>query len=107
MTAPFLGQLEDVLQRDLAARAARERLGLQAVGALGRELARAALVLDHAHKLAGLGDAVEAQHLDRLAGRGALDPRAGEVVHRAHTAVVRARDQRVAYVQRAALDQDA
>ena len=68
----LLGELEDVLQRDLAPGAARERLGLQAVGALARELAGAALVLDHAHVLAGLGHAVEAEHLDGLAGRGAL-----------------------------------
>ena len=52
----------------LRAGAARERLGLQAVGALAGELAGAALVLDDAHVLAGLGDAVEAEHLDRLAG---------------------------------------
>ncbi len=65
----LLGELEDVLERDLAPGAARERLGLQAVGALARELARAALVLDDAHVLARLGDAVEAEHLDRLAGR--------------------------------------
>ena len=62
----LLGELEDVLERDLAARAPRQRLGLQAVGALAGELARAALVLDHAHELAGLGHAVEAEHLDRL-----------------------------------------
>ena len=69
----LLGELEDVLERDLAPRAARERLGLQAVGALAGELARAALVLDHAHVLARLGHAVEAEHLDRLAGRRALE----------------------------------
>ena len=68
----LLGELEDVLEGDLAARAPGERLGLQAVGALARQLARATLVLDHAHELAGLGDAVEAEHLDRLPGRGAL-----------------------------------
>ena len=92
----LLGELEDVLERHLAARAARERLGLQAVGALAGELARAALVLDHAHVLAGLGHAVEAEHLDRLARRRALDARADEVVHRAHAAEVRAGDERVA-----------
>ena len=68
----LLGELEDVLERDLAARAPRQRLGLQAVGALAGELARAALVLDHAHELARLGHAVEAEHLDRLAGLRAL-----------------------------------
>ena len=101
----LLGELEDVLERDLAARAPRQRLGLQAVGALAGELARAALVLDHAHELAGLGHAVEAEHLDRLAGHRALDARAHEVVHRAHAPEVRAGDERVADAQRAALDQ--
>ena len=71
MSSPSLGALEDVLERDLAARAAGERLGLEPVGALAGELARAAVVLDHAHELAGLGDAVEAEHLDRLARAGA------------------------------------
>ena len=102
----LLGELEDVLERDLAPGAPRERLGLQAVGALARELARAALVLDHAHELAGLGHAVEAEHLDRLAGHRALELAAGEVVHRAHAPEVRAGDERVADAQRAALDQD-
>ena len=69
----LLGELEDVLEGDLAPGAARERLGLQAVGALARELAGAALVLDDAHVLARLGHAVEAEHLDRLAGRRALE----------------------------------
>ena len=45
-----LGALEDVLERDLAARAARERLGLQAAGALARRAARLALVLDDARR---------------------------------------------------------
>ncbi len=102
----LLGELEHVLERDLAPRAARERLGLQAVRALARELARAALVLDHAHVLAGLGDAVEAEHLDGLAGQRALELVADEVVHRAHAPEVRARDERIADPQRAALDQD-
>ena len=102
----LLGELEDVLERDLAPGAPRERLGLQAVRALAGELARAALVLDHAHELARLGHAVEAEHLDRLAGRGALDARADEVVHRAHAPEVRAGDERVADAQRPALDQD-
>ena len=62
----LLGAGEDVLERDLHALAARERLGLQAVGAVAGERARLALVLDHVHVLAGLGHAVEAEHLDGL-----------------------------------------
>ena len=49
-------------------------LGLQAVGPLLGELAGAAVVLDRLHELAGVGDAVEAEHLDRHSRPGALDP---------------------------------
>ena len=80
-------------------------LGLEAVRALAGELARLAVVLDDAHELARLGDAVEAEDLDRLARLRLLDAVAEEVVHRAHLAPVRAGDERVADVQRAALDQ--
>ena len=65
-------------------RAARQRLALQPVLALGGLLARLALVLDDAHDLAGVGHAVEAEHLDRHAGRGLVDLLAAEVLHRAH-----------------------
>ena len=65
-----LRQPEDVLERDLAARPAGERLGLEAVGPLAGELPGAPLVLDHADVFAGLGNAVEAEHLDRLARAG-------------------------------------
>ena len=63
-------------------------------------------MLDHADVLAGLGDAVEAEHLDRLAGQRLADPVAEEVVHRAHAAPVGAGDERVADLERAAADQD-
>ena len=102
----LLGELEDVLERDLAARAARQRLGLQAVRALARELPRAALVLDDPHDLPRLGHAVEAEHLHRLPRRSALEAIAREVLHRAHASEMRARHQRVADAQGAALDQD-
>ena len=102
----LLGELEDVFEGHLAARATRQRLGLQAVGPFAGELAGAALVLDHPHQLAGLGHAVEAEHLDRLAGHRALELAAHEVVHRPYPAEVGAGDERVAHPQRAALDQD-
>ena len=101
-----LDVLEDVLQRALAARAARVLLLLEALLALVGERAGAAVVLDGADVLAGLGHAVEAEHLDRVAGQGLLDARAGEVVHRADAAPVGAGDERVADAQRAALDED-
>ena len=73
--------------------------------ALVRELARAAVVLDHAHVLARFGHAVEAEHLDRLGRLGVLDLAALVVVHRAHAAPVGAGDERVADLERAAVDE--
>ena len=70
------------------------------------ELAGAAVVLDDLNVLAGLADAVEAEHLDRIAGPGRLDAGAGVVVHRPDLAPLRAGDDRVADLQRAALDED-
>jgi hypothetical protein len=75
-------------------------------GPLARELARLAVVLDHADELAGLGDAVEAEDLDRLAGAGLLDLVALVVVHRADAAPVGAGHDVVADLERAALDED-
>ena len=63
----LLDAVEDVLERDLAAGAAGQRLGLEADRALAGQLAGLAVVLDDADVLAGLGDAVEAEHLDRVA----------------------------------------
>ena len=51
------------------AAAAGQRLGLEPDRALAGEAARLAVVADHAHGLTGVGDAVEAEDLDRLAGR--------------------------------------
>ena len=85
--------------------AAGQRLGLEPVGALLGELAGAAVVLDRLDELAGVADAVEAEHLDRHPGIGGLDALAGEVVHRPHPAPLRTGDERVADLERAALDQ--
>ena len=86
-------------------RAARLRLALEAEAALAGELARPAVVLDHAHVLARLGHGVEAEHLDRLGRRRLLDLAALVVVQRAHAAPVGAGDERVADLQRAAVDE--
>ena len=77
----------------------------QADGALVGQLAGGAVVLDDAHEVAGVGDAVEAEHLDRVAGDGLLHAVALVVDHRADLAPVLAGDERVADAQRAALDQ--
>ena len=70
----LLGPREDLLEADLARLAAGQRLGLEPVGALLGELAGAAVVLDGLDELAGVGDAVEAEHLDRHPRPGAPRP---------------------------------
>ena len=66
---------EDLVEADLAGLAAGQGLGLEPVGALLGQLAGAAVVLDRLDELAGVGDAVEAEHLDRHPGPGGLDAR--------------------------------
>src|SRR5213592_1958504 len=73
--------------------------------AIARQRAGATLVLDDAHVLAGLGHAVEAEHLDRVAGLGDLQLLAAVVVHRADATPVGAGHEGVAYLERAALDE--
>jgi hypothetical protein len=101
----LLDALEDVLERDLAAGAAGLRLVAKADRALVGLLAGAAIVLDDARELAGVGDAVEAEDLDRVARHGGVDALAGVVAHRPDLAPVRAGHERVADLQGAALDE--
>ena len=56
------------LERDAPARALRELLATEPLGADVREVLRLALVLDDAHELARRGRMLEPEHLDRLAG---------------------------------------
>ena len=65
-----------------------------------------AVALDHAEVLAGVGDAVEAEHLDRHAGRGLLERLPAVVVHRAHAAPGLAGHERVADLQATAMDEE-
>src|SRR4051794_28618621 len=95
--------VEDRRQRALDAAAARLLLQLEPVGTLAGQRTGLAVVLDDAHVLARLGDAVEAEHLDRLRRRRGLHALAGVVGHRPHAAPVGARDDRVTDLQRAAL----
>ena len=69
------------------------------------EGARGALVLDHATELAGHREVVEADDLDRSRGPAALERLAAEVAHGAHLAAGLAGDDRVADVDRAAVDE--
>ena len=76
--------------------------------ALARELARAVRSFSTTRaRSPASGHAVEAEHLDRHAGRGLGDPLAAVVVHRAHAAPVRAGHERVADLQRAAVHEQA
>ena len=95
--SPSLHALEDVLEADRRGPAPRERLGLQPDRALARRggAPRGRSTTARTGSPAS-GHAVEAEHLDRLAGRRLLDAVAQEVVHRAHPAPVRAGDERVA-----------
>ena len=102
----FLGPLEHVLEADRNAHAARQRLGLQPDRPLVGEMARLAVVRHRAHRLARVGQAVEAEHLDRLAWSRLLEAVSEEVVHRAHAAPVRAGHERVAGPQGPAQDHD-
>ena len=82
----LLDAREEVVERDRAA--VRQLLGPQPLVALGRELARRALVLDHPEALAGVHDAAEAQDLDRHRRPGRPRGSApGVVGHRPHAAV--------------------
>src|SRR3954471_15978448 len=101
----LLDAAEDLVEGDLAPGAAGLRLVAQPDGALVGLLAGGAVVLDHAERVAGVGDAIEAQDLDRLAGHGLLKALAPIVLHRADAAPVGAGDDRVADLERAALDQ--
>ena len=103
--SPSLDALEDVLEGDLAPGAAGLRLVAQPDGALVGLLARGAVVLDHVRELARVGDAVEAEDLDRVAGDGLVEALAVVGDHRADLAPVRAGHERVADAQRAALDE--
>ena len=103
--AAGLHLLEQLVERDAAAALLRHRLAAQALAALLGELARAALVLDDATELAGGRRAVEAEDLDGLARACLLDPLAAIVVERAHAAPGVAGDDRVADLERAAVDE--
>ena len=96
---------EELLQGDALLRAPRELLGADALAAELREVARLALVLDDAGVLAGRGRLVEAEDLDRRAGRRLLHLLAAEVEERAHLAPGVAGDDRVADAERAARDE--
>ena len=97
--------LEELLERDAAARLLRQRLAAQALTALLRELAGAALGLDDAQQLAGRRRAVEAEDLDGVAGPASSMLLAAIVVERADAAPGVAGDDRVTDAERAAMDE--
>src|SRR6185312_17091871 len=91
-----LGPGEDLVEADFAGVATGQLLALETIGALLRLAAGFAVVVDRLHELAGVGDAVESQDLDRHAGNRFGDDLAAEVMHRPDPAPLRAGDQRVA-----------
>src|SRR3954452_22944486 len=101
----LLGAGEDLVEADLAPLAPGQRLGFEPVGALSGHLARLTVAIDHLHELTGVGDAVEAEHLDRHPRHRRLDRLAGEVLHRPHPAPLRPGYERVADAKGAALDE--
>src|SRR3712207_9483102 len=62
----LLDAAEDLVEGHLAPGAPRLGLVAQPHGALVGLLTGRTVVLDHAHGVAGVGDAVEAEHLDRV-----------------------------------------
>ena len=103
--AARLHLLEQLVERHAPARLLGERLAAQPLPALLREIARAAVVLDHTAELAGRRRPVEAEDLDRVAGAGVLDLLAEVVVERPHAAPGVAGDDRLADLEGPALDQ--
>src|SRR5581483_11368674 len=96
---------EQLVEGDAARALLGHRLAAEPLGALLRELARAALVLDDARQLAGGRRTVEAEDLDGLAGMRFLDALAAVVVERTHAAPGVPGDDRVADPERAAVDE--
>src|SRR5439155_7520005 len=96
---------EELLQGDTLLRAAGELLRPQPLCAQTGEMTRLPVVLHHAGVLARRGRLVEAEDLDRRAGRGLLDPLAAEVVEGSHLSPGVAGDDRVADPERAALNE--
>ena len=104
-------QLLDLARRDLLVQVLERdpgrALALQpvALAAHGGDLARLALVGDDQHGVARLRDAGEAEDLDRIRRPRARDLLAAVVEHRAHAPGVRADHHRVAFPERARLDE--
>ena len=93
---------EHVLEAD---RRAGGALGVEQALAIGRDLTRTRVVLDHREGIARRRHAGQAEHLDRDRGSGFLHLTALVVDHRADLAARRADDEDVADLERAALDQ--
>src|SRR5262249_14744878 len=102
---PALHLLEQVLERRRARALCRALLAAQALAPPVREIACGPLVIDDTRQLARGRRLVEAEDLDRLARSGLLELLALVVVERAHLAPRVAGDERVADLQRAALDE--
>ena len=97
--------LEELLERDSAGPLLRHRLAAKPLAPLLREIARASLALDDASELAGGRRTVKPENLHGLARARLLDPLAAIVVQRAHATPCVTGDDRVADLQRPAMDE--
>src|SRR5207342_2755069 len=100
-----LQMLEQAFERDARGRPGGELLAPQALRALLREVAGLSVCLDDTGELPGRRRLVEAEDLDRVARLRVLQLVALLVVERADLAPGVARDDRVADLERAALDE--
>ena len=103
--SPFLHLREEAFQGDACRPSLRQLLAAHALAAQVRVMAGLALVLDDSGHLSGLRRLVEADDLDRIARPCLAHLLAPVVVERAHLAPGIARDDRVADVEGAALDE--
>ena len=100
-----LDLVEDVLERDAVGRAGELLLAALVVPVLDERLG-GLLVVDDVEELARVGDAVEAEDLDGRRRAGLGDGLALVAQHGADLARVLARDEQVAELERALLDED-
>ena len=104
LATPFLHPVEERVERH--PRGLRERLLALLLGAERGDLPGLGLVLDDLERVAGVREVVEAHDLDGRRGAGLGEARAAVVEHRADAADGRAREEHVADVERALLDED-
>jgi hypothetical protein len=105
LDATLLHLGEELLERDAGSGGRGQLFAPQALAPVLGEVARAALVLDDTGHLAGRRRMVETENLDRIPRSGILELVPAEVVERANAAPGVTGDDRVADLQRPAMDE--